>query len=214
MSLLSDGFDSAIARSCFSALWTPERGGAVDNLALIEWIDNNAWFQVGEFTLREWSQLRALGTSKVSDEEWIGKLFIERYIKTNTNVSNQQTGKRHTPEQMDAFIDMLEEVLGSGMRIAFLDSPSPFPCLVLAHPGVRVGDEIHYLRGCSIPVALRAAGYDRFAKSWGHRCCVIGGVYRFDPEDLRVFENLGDDVRIEYRRESVGGRNPIVVDLI
>jgi hypothetical protein len=53
MSLLSDGFDSTIASSCFSALWTPEGRGAVDNLAPIEWIDNNAWFQVGEFTLRE-----------------------------------------------------------------------------------------------------------------------------------------------------------------
>jgi hypothetical protein len=118
---------------------------------------------------------------------------------------------------MDAFIDVLEEVLGSGMRLAFLDSPSSFPCLVLAHPDVRVGDEIYYLRGCSIPVALRVAGHDRFANSWGHRYRIIGGVYRFDPEDLRVFENIGEDlhhVHSEYRKESACGRKAIVLDLI
>ncbi|KAH8769701.1 hypothetical protein BGZ57DRAFT_442839 [Hyaloscypha finlandica] len=61
MSLVSDKFDSATVRSCFSALWTPEERGAVHNLALIEWIDSNARFKIGEFTLREWSQLKTPG---------------------------------------------------------------------------------------------------------------------------------------------------------
>jgi hypothetical protein len=76
MSLVSDKFDSAIVRSCFSALWTPEERGAVHNLALIDWIDSNACFKIGEFTLREWSQLRTPGINKASGEEWMGSHLL------------------------------------------------------------------------------------------------------------------------------------------
>jgi hypothetical protein len=219
MSLVCDKFDSAILRSCFSALWTPEERGAVHNLALIVWIDSNACFKIGEFTLREWSQLRTPGINKASGEEWMGKSFVDKSIRTDTSTIGQRAGTCHTAEQMDAFMDVLEEVLGSGMRLALLESaslpqnpPSPFPCLVLVHPDVQVGDMIQYLRGCSIPVALRSEKDNKRAKSWGQHFRVIGGAYRVEREDLKVFENVREDGRDSWHRDRP--RGPFVLDLI
>lgn len=219
MSLVSDKFDSAIVRSCFSALWTPEERGAVRNLALIEWIDSNAWFKIGEFTLREWSQLRTPGINKASGEDWMGKSFVDKSIRTDTSNIGQRAENCHTAEQMDAFIDVLEEVLGSGMRLALLESaalpqdpPSRFPYLVLVHPDVQVGDMIQYLRGCSIPVALRSERDNKGANSWGQRFRVIGGAYRVETEDLKVFESLREDGRDSWHRDRP--RGPFVLDLI
>jgi hypothetical protein len=77
---------------------------------------------------------------------------------------------------------------------------------------VQVGDRIQYLRGCSIPVALRSERDNEGANSWGHRFRVIGGAYRVETEDLKVFENLREDGRYSWHRDRPSG--PFVLDLI
>jgi hypothetical protein len=42
---------------CFKALWRPDGRGAIGDLNLIGWIDDNACFEIGAWTLREWSQV-------------------------------------------------------------------------------------------------------------------------------------------------------------
>lgn len=122
MDLLPPGFSVSSARSCLSTLWTPEGRGAVHNLALIEWIDTNAWFKVGKWTLREWSQLRLEGSSST-----------------------------HTTAELELYLQTIERVLGSGMRLMVLENGQ----IGTAHPSVAVSDAIYWIRGCSKPVALR-----------------------------------------------------------
>jgi hypothetical protein len=42
---------------CFKALWRPDGRGAIGDLNLIGLIDDNACFEIGAWTLREWSQV-------------------------------------------------------------------------------------------------------------------------------------------------------------
>lgn len=123
MDLLPPQFSVSSARSCLSTLWTPEGRGAIHNLALIEWIDANAWFKVGKWTLREWSQLE------------LGKISTT-----------------HKIAELELYLQTLERVLGSGMRLMVLENGK----IGTAHPSVDISDSIYWIRGCSKPVALRA----------------------------------------------------------
>jgi hypothetical protein len=49
---------TARVASCFSKLWRLGGRGAVLNLALIEWIDQNAWLSYGNWMLRKWSKMK------------------------------------------------------------------------------------------------------------------------------------------------------------
>ena len=54
MSLLAEkGVPKRTVRSCFESLWRPDGRGAVEDVNLIRWIDDNAWFKVGLWTLRK-----------------------------------------------------------------------------------------------------------------------------------------------------------------
>lgn len=129
MDLLPPEFSIGSARSCFSTLWTPEGRGAIHNLALIEWIDRNAWFKVGRWTLREWSQL-----------ELAVPLSSRSFISSSA----------HSMSELELYLQTLERVLGSGMRLIVLENEK----VGIAHPSVDVSDYIYWVRGCSQPVAL------------------------------------------------------------
>jgi len=87
-------------RSCFSTLWTPEGRGLIHNLALIAWIDQNAWFEVRHWTLREWSQV----TSKfIIRNDQPGVMFqIHRRV-------SWETTPKTTLDHLTNFIDILEK---------------------------------------------------------------------------------------------------------
>jgi hypothetical protein len=151
-------FDSSTYETCFSLLWTPLGRGAVHNLDLMQWIDNVAWFKIGDWTLREWSQVRASGITPDA-------LALARAIRSTVLDGN-----------MDKFIERLDDVIASGMRLASLENKSQPICM--AHPHTKQGDLIGFLRGCSMPVvlrrqenAVRAGDLDR------NRFRVIGAAY-------------------------------------
>jgi hypothetical protein len=76
----------------FSQLWMPEGRGSVQNLDWIDWIYRNAHFKIGRWTLREWSRMR------------------------NTFTVSAILAPEHS--DLELFIQALEEVLRSGMRLA------------------------------------------------------------------------------------------------
>jgi hypothetical protein len=145
--------DSAAANECFTSLWTPLGRGSIYSTQLIDWIDINAWFRVGRWTLRQWSQLQAPSRSRyealaMQNEEDV--LYEEDILKGPAN-------------QWQLFNKALETVLGSGMRLAGVDfSLGPglgMTGAALVHPHAEVSDEVFYLRGCrSSAVTLRRTG--------------------------------------------------------
>ena len=128
MCLLPESISYGTARDCFSSLWKPAGRGSVHNLALIAWIDANAWLDLGHLALREWSQL-----------------------KSAYDIQEVYMGLKSGP--LEIFISTLEQVLASGMRLATLKGSQ---LLGMVHPNAQVGDNIYLLRGCAIPAVLRA----------------------------------------------------------
>lgn len=193
MSLLPPEFSSISAKSCFSTLWTPEGRGSVHNIALIEWIDYNAWFKVGKWTLREWSQLRA---KEAPQPAW------KRTV--NDIISGLSTPrKQHTIRQLNEFIDVLDRVLSSGMRLATLLFLDYSDSLVMVHPEAQESDLIYYLRGCSIPVVLRETASVDGSKQYR----VVGGAYLHD--EPWSFPPFGSRRNVfSLYRDWVAGKNP------
>jgi hypothetical protein len=150
-----------LARACFSSLWKPEGRGLIQNLALISWIDQNAWFQVSEWTLREWSQVT---TKNIVRNEQPGIV-----LQIKSRVSWEITPEISTDELM-MFIETLDRILGSGMKLAVLQGTQS---LGLVHPDTEVNDEIYLLHGCTIPVVLRRADVIDGRKTYH----VVGGAY-------------------------------------
>jgi len=66
-----------------------------------------------------------------------------------------------------------------------------FELLAMVHPKVQGGDKIYYLRGCTIPVALRPVLGPNGEKNYR----VIGGVY------LTVTEGLNNWMRVNTHNE-------------
>lgn len=103
------------------------------NLALITWIDQNAWFDVVPvkgFTLREWSQTRSQGED----------------LKGLRNPS--------TPIDFQIFLGTLERILTSGMRLAIFkrDPLGKSPQIGMVHPDAQAEDLVCFVQGCSISV--------------------------------------------------------------
>jgi len=142
MSKLPESFTVEIARACFSVLWTPFGRGSVHNLELIRWIDENAWLKIENWTLREWSRLGCLSKSLSTKEPSV--------------------------EQVALFIQTLDRVLGSGMRLVWAGGSR----IGMAHPDAKSQDEIFSLQACSIAVVLRE-GKDSVNKTVYR---VIGGA--------------------------------------
>jgi hypothetical protein len=99
----------------FSQLWMPEGRGSVQNLDLIDWIDRNVYFKVGRWTLREWSRMNDKGHGLSHDGTFIG---------------SATPAPEHS--SLKFFIQALEEVLRSGMRLAsvFRDDGQHLPWYV------------------------------------------------------------------------------------
>jgi hypothetical protein len=168
---------------CFSSLWTPQGRGSIYNTQIINWLDSNAWFKIGPWTIREWSQLQA----RVSETQssWSSSIISSRAKQVNAELT-----ERRRIKAWDAANQALEQVLGSGMRLAELNHVLEKPGTVkfmagLVNPHTRSSDEVFFLRGCSVPVVLRRIGSD--VNKYTYQ--VIGGVWLMDSHtgDLEQF---------------------------
>ncbi|KAK0123682.1 hypothetical protein ONS95_008694 [Cadophora gregata] len=148
MGLSMKGMSPRQAELCFSTLWMPYGRGSIHDLNLIEWIDRNAFFKIGKWTLREWSQTGNVPLPpNSSGRSWADNLFPLAKAAKNEAIVETMT------LNIDPFIDVLRDVLGSGMRLACLDTRQYFICMV--HPDAQEGDKVFCLQGCTVPVILR-----------------------------------------------------------
>lgn len=154
------GIDPNIIDECFDSIWTPLGRGSIYSTQIIDWIDKNAFFPIGSWNLREWSQLRELAPS--ADRSTDKTIPREAYHARVWKSTNQA----------------LEQVLRSGMRLAELNITTeevPYPTAGLVNPHTEVGDEVYLIKGCNIPVVMRPAGpVDQ------NRYSLIGGMWLHD----------------------------------
>jgi hypothetical protein len=185
---------NAKAALFFSKLWMPEGRGAVHNLALIDWIDRNASLPYRNWTLREWSQMKAPSPSLSASsnvQRW-------KFLGTSRHQSHSQrtveTQKpEYTVEQLITFIDTIERVLKSGMRLAVVSGygMSDGDYIGMVHLCTRTSDEVWHIRGCSVPVVLREIQENRYK--------VVGAMYlhdaktRFVHEERWIWGKTGDN---------------------
>jgi hypothetical protein len=152
---------------CFNQLWTPQGRGSIYNTRVIDWIDNNAWFKIGPWTLREWSQLRQ-STSK----GWSNKPSLSMEIITKKRIQAWEATNR-----------ALEQVLGSGLRLAEIRIAELLPnAPALVHPQAEVNDKIFFIKGCKAPLILWPVHDDSPS-----RYKVMGGVWLLS-ESLGLWE--------------------------
>ncbi|PMD23502.1 hypothetical protein NA56DRAFT_657524 [Hyaloscypha hepaticicola] len=155
---------------CFNQLWTPQGRGSIYNTRVIDWIDNNAWFKIGPWTLREWSQLLE---RDLPEQSLRSTLNIWSNVK---QLDIEHLSKRRI-QAWDTTNRALEQILESGMRLAeisrFNNINARFkggPALV--NPHTKVDDRIYFVKGCKTPLTLRPAHDDN-----GARYEVMGGVW-------------------------------------
>jgi len=181
MGLLPPELNDEAAALCFSKLWTPEGRGSVHNIALIEWLDRNAWFEWEGYpqllrSLRWWSQVGCHSTPP------------QTVPASGKHASLQETSQNQEDKAVpfiDTFIETLEKVLKSGMRLALVRTGGSPPCsarecdtLVLAPPAAKESDQMWLIKGCSVPIILREVQDEKEEV----RYKVIGGVYVSDIE--------------------------------
>jgi len=189
---------NAKAALLFPKLWRPEGRGAVNNLALIHWIDRNASLRYGDWTLREWSQMKApspLLSASSNVQRW---KFLGTCRHRNQSQGIVETREpEYNVKQLITFIGTVERVLKSGMRLAVVSGygMSDGDYIGMVHPCTRTSDEIWHIRGCSMPVVLREIkGLDE-QKSYK----VVGAMYlhdaktRFKREERWIWGKTDDD---------------------
>ena len=170
MGLSMKGMSPRQAELCFSTLWMPHGRGSIHDLDLIEWIDRNAFFKIGKWTLREWSQTGKLPSpANSSNRSWADNLFPLAKTTRNENVADNMS------LNIDPFTSVLRDVLGSGMRLACLDTRQYF--IGMVHPDTQESDKVFYLQGCSVPVILRK---DPDPDPDSDRYSVVGSAYLDD----------------------------------
>jgi hypothetical protein len=189
MNQLPPDFNESVGMACFEPLWRPEGRGAMEDLNLIQWIDDNAHFVVDHWTIREWSQIKPAYLITQSDDidkvtpssqripfqpvDTIGESFDWVEIKQGrVSLTAAYSEDFYTSSNFNTFIGAIHRVLESGMRLANIDNGRCPAAMV--HPDAQINDEVFYIRGCSIPVVLRKKN-DRYM--------VIGGAYLH--EDLK-----------------------------
>jgi hypothetical protein len=152
---------------CFNQLWTPQGRGSLYNTRVIDWIDNNAWFKIGPWTLREWSRLLVHDISE-NQSPWSITNF-----KLNALQLNKEHISKRRIQAWDTTNRALEQLLGSGLRLADISIEGFFsyaPALV--NPRAEVNDEVFFLKGCKTPLILRPVHDDSPS-----RYKVMGGVW-------------------------------------
>jgi hypothetical protein len=152
---------------CFNQLWTPQGRGSIYSTRVIDWIDQHAWFKIGRWTLREWSQLQQPDFSQPSRSLWsTSKVWSKKPLLSTESISQRRI------QAWDTTNRALEQFLGSGMRLADI-STKGFPnAPALVNPQAKVHDNIFFIRGCKTPLILRPVHNDRPSRSE-----VIGGVW-------------------------------------
>lgn len=153
-------------RYCFSKLWTPEGRGAIHNLDLIDWVDCNALLKIGRWTLREWSRMNLDGASDKKGSAVAMEFFVSRAAR----IASRREQIERESEIFEEFIQSLERILSSGMRLACLDERTP--CMV--HPASKEMDCIYAIKGCSVPLVLRDV---RKSAEGEQQWRVIGAAY-------------------------------------
>ncbi|KAG4441522.1 hypothetical protein IFR05_002979 [Cadophora sp. M221] len=164
MGIPSTGMSPWTSEMCFSTLWMPLGRGSIHDLNLIEWIDRNAFFKIGKWTLREWSQSGKLNYP--STRGW-----ADSFLPTAITMREELITVDPEP-----FINMLRQVLGGGMRLACLDTRQYF--IGMVHPDTQEGDKVFYLKGCTVPVVLR-----RTSDPDTNQYTVIGSAYLDDSQE-------------------------------
>jgi hypothetical protein len=175
MGLLPPGMTIEAAASCFSKLWTPEGRGAMHNLALIDWFDKNAWLQYMDWTLREWSQMRGRSSSRPPSPGGSWRFLKPGQNRSQITVEKEKT--HNTIEQLNTFIDTLERVLKSGMRLSVMRGLDPTGEYIgMVPPRTRPLDQVWHIQGCSVPMVMREFGGNSGELSYE----VIGAVHLHD----------------------------------
>ena len=150
---------------CFNQLWTPQGRGSIYNTRVIDWIDNNAWFKIGRWTLREWSQLREPDLSQPPRSLWsTSKVWSKKPPLGTESISKRRI------QAWDTTNRALEQLLGSGLRLANISTKGFAPALV--GPQAKSFDSIFFIRGCKTPLILRPA-HDDSPSTYE----VIGGIW-------------------------------------
>ncbi len=145
--------DAIDMEECFNALWTPQGRGSIYSTRVIDWIDRNAWFEIGPWTLREWSQL------------------CGEYSRYNRHLVDFSLKRRI--RAWDTTNRALEQVLGNGLRLAEISGGLGGFAPALVNPQAEVNDKIFFLKGCKTPLIMRPAHDDN--KSYE----LIGGIWLF-----------------------------------
>ena len=182
MGLLPPGMTVESAALCFSKLWTPEGRGAMHNLALIEWIDKNAWLPYMDWTLREWSQMKARSASRPQSPGGSWKFLKPGQSRSQSQRNVEKQNTENTIEQLNAFIDTLERVLKSGMRLSIIRGldPSGEEYIGMVPPRARPLDQVWHIQGCSVPIVTREFGGNS-GELWHE---VIGAVHLHDAKKM------------------------------
>jgi hypothetical protein len=192
---------NAKAALLFSKLWRPEGRGVVHNLAMIDWIDRNASLPYGNWTLQEWSQMKALSPSLSASsnvQRW--KFLGTSRHRSQSQVIVETQEPEYTVEELITFIDTIERVLKSRMRLAVVSryGMSDGDYIGMAHPCTRMSDEVWHIRGCSVPVVLRRIGGLDEQKSYK----VVGAMYlhdaktRFEREERWIWGETGANAAV------------------
>ena len=186
MGLLPPWITVEAAALCFSKLWTPEGRGAMHNLALIEWIDKNAWLQYMDWTLREWSQMKGRLSTRPQSPGGSWRFLKPGPIRTQRMVGKEKS--ENATEQLIAFIDALERVLKSGMRLSVIrgSDPSGEEFVGMVPPRARPLDQVWHIRGCSVPIVMREFGGNSGELSYE----VIGAVHLHDAKKMFGTEEM------------------------
>jgi len=192
MGLLHSKMNEEEAGLCFSKLWTPEGRGAVHNYALIEWIDRNAWFEYKPLTLRGWSQVQPLVPTPVLPKTPLPPFkgsnsfpSKDKQQSQSNGSTSSEKGKDKSVRNLDIFIETIEKVLGSGMRLAVVEYWGAEE-LAMVPPGTRRNDELWMIKGCSVPIVLRKLPKEHPVGqfSWKSTYKVVGGVFSDDTQAL------------------------------
>jgi hypothetical protein len=178
---------------CFNQLWTPQGRGSLYNTRVIDWIDNNAWFRIGPWTLREWSQLPVPDTRENYQSPW-----SITNIKSNALQLNRQHISKRRIQAWDTTNRALEQLLGSGLRLAEISTNAP----ALVSPQAEVNDNIFFIKGCKTPMILRPVHNDRPS-----RYKVMGGVWLLS-------ETLGLDNHQDWSEGKGGFLNRARVEVL
>jgi hypothetical protein len=99
--------------------------------------------------------------------------------QSQRNVEKQNT--ENTIEQLNAFIDTLERVLKSGMRLSVIRGFDPSGKEYIGMvPRARPLDQVWHIQGCSVPIVMREFGGNS-GELWHE---VIGAVHLHDAKKM------------------------------